>query len=108
MQKEYQWTRIAMHENELDFRSNGIAEVEHDGKKFCIARSGDDFFAFAHKCPHASGPMLYGELDGKGNVICPLHRYKFCMKNGYNVTGEGYYLRHWPVRKTDDGIFIGL
>jgi 3-phenylpropionate/trans-cinnamate dioxygenase ferredoxin subunit len=30
------------------------------------------------------------------------------MKNGRNVTGEGYYLKHWPVEVRDDGVYVGL
>jgi 3-phenylpropionate/trans-cinnamate dioxygenase ferredoxin subunit len=30
------------------------------------------------------------------------------MKNGRNVSGEGYYLKHWPVVVQEDGVFVGL
>jgi len=30
------------------------------------------------------------------------------MKNGRNVSGEGYYLKHWPVEVREDGIYVGL
>jgi 3-phenylpropionate/trans-cinnamate dioxygenase ferredoxin subunit len=30
------------------------------------------------------------------------------MKNGRNVSGEGYYLKHWPVELRGDGVFVGL
>ena len=52
--------------------------------------------------------MADGYIDALGNVVCPLHKYRFCMKNGYNVTGEGYHLKHFPVRIGDDGVFVGL
>jgi 3-phenylpropionate/trans-cinnamate dioxygenase ferredoxin subunit len=30
------------------------------------------------------------------------------MKNGRNVSGEGYYMKHWPVDVREDGVFIGF
>ncbi len=30
------------------------------------------------------------------------------MQNGRNVSGEGYYLKHWPVEAREDGIYVGM
>jgi nitrite reductase/ring-hydroxylating ferredoxin subunit len=102
------WIKIAESLEELPFGPNNIAEVDADGKRICIGRYNDQFFAFAHKCPHASGFLSEGYIDPLGNVVCPLHRYKFCMKNGRNVSGEGYYLKNWPLEQQEDGIYVGL
>ena len=102
------WIKIAASVNELIFSANNLAEISAEGKKLCIARWNEDLFAFAPKCPHAGGYFSEGFIDALGNVVCPLHRYKFCMKNGRNVSGEGYYLKRWPVAVTDDGVFVGF
>jgi nitrite reductase/ring-hydroxylating ferredoxin subunit len=102
------WIKVAASVAEIPFASNDIAEVEVAGKRFCIGRYKDDLFAFAAKCPHASGRLQDGFIDGLGNVVCPLHRYKFCLKNGRNVSGEGYYLKHWPVEMRHDGVYVAL
>jgi len=85
-----------------------MAEVVADNKTICIAKYEDQLFAFAQKCPHASGLLSQGFIDPLGNVVCPLHRYKYALKNGRNVSGEGYYLKHWPVEMRNDGIYVGL
>jgi len=85
-----------------------MAEVVADNKTICIAKYEDQLFAFAQKCPHASGLLSQGFIDPLGNVVCPLHRYKYALRNGRNVSGEGYYLKHWPVEMRDDGIYVGL
>lgn len=102
------WIKIAESEAEIHFKNNDLAIAEADGKRLCIGRYEGELFAFADRCPHASGLFLYGSIDAKGNVVCPLHRYKFCMKNGRNVSGEGYYLKHWPVEVREDGVYVGL
>lgn len=106
--KQYDWIKIAEHVNEIDFGANQLAVAEANGKKICIGKHADDYFAFAYKCPHAGGILADGYIDATGNVVCPLHRYKFNMKNGRNVTGEGYYLKTWPVEINEDGVFVGM
>ena len=104
----YNWIRIAEFANEIFFAENGIAEVVADGKNICVAKHNEQLYAFTYKCPHAGGRFIHGYIDAIGNVVCPLHRYKFCLKNGRNVSGEGYYLKHWPVEVRKDGVFIGM
>ncbi len=105
---ELNWIKVADFITELTFAENGIAEVEANGKTICIGKYKDAYYAFAHKCPHASGFFINGFIDALGNVVCPLHRYKFCIKSGRNVTGEGYYLKHWPVEIKEEGVFVGF
>ena len=104
----FTWHKIADHINELDFAPNNIAVVEVNGKKICIGKVGEEAFAFAYTCPHAGGILADGYIDALGNVVCPVHRYKYDMKNGRNITGEGYYLKHWPVRINEEGIYVGM
>jgi 3-phenylpropionate/trans-cinnamate dioxygenase ferredoxin subunit len=107
-EKKYKWYKIADHINEIVFADNNIAVTELNGKKICIARFKEKIFAFAYKCPHAGGLLADGFIDALGNVVCPLHRYKYDIKNGRNVSGEGYYLKHWPVEVKDDGVHVGV
>ena len=100
--------KLADHPNELSWAENGIAVAELKGKKICLGRFKDEIFAFAYKCPHAGGIMADGYIDALGNVVCPLHRYKFSIQNGRNVSGEGYYLKHWPVEIREEGVFVGM
>lgn len=106
--KEVRWVKIAESIEELRFNENNMAEVDTEERKICIGKFNDEFFAFAFKCPHASAALADGYIDAVGNVVCPLHRYKFCMRNGRNVSGEGYYLKHWPVEIRPDGVFVGF
>jgi 3-phenylpropionate/trans-cinnamate dioxygenase ferredoxin subunit len=100
------WVKIAESVGELRFNSNQIALAELEGRPICIGRYKEKLFAFAHKCPHASGLFSEGFIDALGNVVCPLHRYRFSMASGRNVSGEGYYLKHWPVEEREDGVYV--
>ena len=103
---KYSWHKIADHINELDFAANNIAVTIINGKKICVARWKEQVFAFAYKCPHAGGILADGYIDAVGQVVCPLHRYKYNMSNGRNTSGEGYYLKHWPVELREDGVYV--
>jgi 3-phenylpropionate/trans-cinnamate dioxygenase ferredoxin subunit len=106
--KKYTWHKVADHINEIDFADNDIGVVQLQGKNICIGKFNEVISAFAYKCPHAGGLLADGYIDALGNVICPLHRYKYNMQNGRNVSGEGYYLKHWPVELRDDGVYVGV
>ena len=104
----YDWIKIAESEAELSFKENNIAEITTGERTICIAKHEQQLYAFAAKCPHASAFFINGYVDALGNVVCPLHHYKFSIKNGRNVSGEGYLLKQWPVEKREDGIYVGF
>lgn len=104
MAKQYNWHRLS----DLYAREGEIGVVEVQGKKICYTRYEQQLYAFAYKCPHASGIMADGFMDDAGNVVCPLHRYRFNIKNGYNSSGEGFYLKTYPLEQREDGLYIGF
>jgi nitrite reductase/ring-hydroxylating ferredoxin subunit len=106
--KKLSWFKIADSIGEITFSHSNIAVAEANGKKICIGKFNENYFAFAFKCPHAGGIMADGYIDALGNVVCPLHRYKYDMKSGRNTSGEGYYLKHWPLELRDDGVWVGM
>jgi 3-phenylpropionate/trans-cinnamate dioxygenase ferredoxin subunit len=108
MAKELKWIKIAASESELSFKENNLVEIVTDERTICLGRFEGKIFAFANKCPHASGLFVNSYIDAIGNVVCPIHRYKFCMRSGKNVTGEGYYLKNFPVEVREDGVYVGL
>jgi nitrite reductase/ring-hydroxylating ferredoxin subunit len=98
--------KIANSIEELQLGENNLVEIVVDGKKICVGLHNDTLKACAAKCPHAGAIMANGYIDTMGNIVCPLHRYKFNMLNGRNVTGEGYYLKTYTIETEDDGTFI--
>src|SRR6476469_363092 len=102
------WYKITNNINDLDFSLNNITIAKKNDKQICVGRFNEQLFAFAYKCPHASGILAEGYIDALGNVVCPIHRYKYDMKNGRNISGEGYYLKNWPVELRENGVFVGI
>ena len=106
--KKYKWHKIAEDENELQFGSNNMMLIIVEGKTICLVKGKNSLYACAQKCPHAGGVIAEGFIDAMDNVVCPAHRYKFNLQNGRDVGGEGYYLKTYPIQKTENGILIGI
>jgi nitrite reductase/ring-hydroxylating ferredoxin subunit len=102
------WFRIAESIAEIRFAESGLVEVEVNGRKICLIKKEGGLHACSNKCPHAGGKLADGYLDAVGNIVCPLHRYRFDPKNGRNTSGEGFFLKTFPVEIREDGIFICL
>jgi 3-phenylpropionate/trans-cinnamate dioxygenase ferredoxin subunit len=106
--KNIKWFKVAGSRNEIFWQDNKMAVAEAGGKKVTLAKIGDVIYACAYKCPHAGGIMADGFIDATGNIVCPLHRYKFNPSNGRNVSGEGYYLKVFAIEEKEAGLFIGF
>ncbi len=105
--KTYQWIKLAEEDTQL-VQDRKVLSFSVPGKDFCMTRVGEQYFAFARKCPHAGADMTEASLDPLGKIVCPLHRYKFDPKNGRNTSGEGYFLITYPVEHRSDGLYIGI
>lgn len=108
-EKKYKWHKVAESTAEITQRgTKTLALVKAAGKDICIAFYNNELKACVAKCPHAGGLMQDGWVDALGNIVCPLHRYKFSLTNGRNVSGEGYHLKTYPVMENEEGVFVGI
>jgi 3-phenylpropionate/trans-cinnamate dioxygenase ferredoxin subunit len=107
-EKKYTWHKVAESQEELFSSGNKLLEITVNNKQICMVSHKDQLYGCAHKCPHAGGRMADGWLDPMGNIVCPLHRYRFDVSNGRNVSGEGYYLKTYPVELRSDGLYVGF
>ena len=108
IERKYRWVRIAQQVDELNLNENQLTEIDIEGRKFCVAKTRVGLQACAAKCPHAGGEMALGKLDSKENIVCPVHGYIFNLRNGRDTAGEGYFLKIYPVKQAENGLFIGI
>ena len=107
--KNYKWYKVAESMAEITQRGQRQSMVVNlFGTEICLSVHNEQIFGCNNKCPHAGAKFSDGWIDALGNIVCPLHRYKFNVKNGYNSSGEGYHLKTYPVKETDDGVFVGI
>jgi len=98
--------KIAEKREDFSLCAEGLSKVEAGGKELCVALHKGELYGCIAKCPHAGGDLTQGYIDASGNIVCPLHHYKFSLKSGKNVTGEGYFLKTFGVEEMKDGVFI--
>lgn len=103
------WIKLGESIADLHVGENGLREFEVGGKKICVAvTESQEVKACAATCPHASAPMAEGWLDAMGHIVCPRHRYRFCLDRGLNVSGEGFHLKRYMVEVREDGVYVNL
>lgn len=107
-EKQLKWIRVAVSENEFQWNENGLCIIVANRKKITLALYNSILYAFAYKCPHAGGILAEGKIAANGCITCPLHRYSFHLKSGFNTSGEGYFLKTYPVQQKEDGIYVGF
>ena len=103
-----EWVKIADSHQQLETLCNPLYKLQASERKVLIHNEGGKFYAFSALCPHAGFDLSKGKIDAKGNIMCPLHGYKFCIKTGKNTTGEDYKLFVYPLEIRNDGIYIGI
>lgn len=106
--KKYTWHKVADSIAELFSADAVLVERQVNGKRLCFTLYQQKVFACTSSCPHAGGKMAEGYVDAAGNIVCPVHRYKFSLLNGRNASGEGYFLKTFPVETRDEGIMVGF
>jgi 3-phenylpropionate/trans-cinnamate dioxygenase ferredoxin subunit len=105
---EFKWYKIAESIAEIRNVFGNPCMVKAGGKEICISIHNGVAFACSAKCPHAGGNLHHGWVDPLGQLVCPLHRYKFDLKTGRNTSGEGFFLKTYPVKDEEEGVFVGI
>jgi 3-phenylpropionate/trans-cinnamate dioxygenase ferredoxin subunit len=106
--KKLKWQLLIADPALLSWNDQKMTEITVNSKRICLARHQDKIFAFAATCPHAGGSFSQGWIDPLGQIVCPLHRYRFSPLTGRNTSGEGYYLKTYPLEERPDGLYIGF
>lgn len=103
----YDWHKVASPSFD-ELIAGQLTEVALGDKTIGLLKKEDAVYAFAAKCPHASGRLCDGWLDAQGRIVCPDHKYRFDPVNGRNTSGEGYKLKTYPVEIREGYIYVGL
>jgi nitrite reductase/ring-hydroxylating ferredoxin subunit len=106
-ERKYKWHKLA-EADEILVAEGFILKMSVPGKQFCITQNEGVFYAFQPKCPHAGADFEQGYLDEKNCLVCPLHRFRFDLVTGLNVSGEGFSLVRYPIEARETGFWVGI
>ena len=108
MDQKETWIKVASNINEIAFAENNIATIQIAEKSICLVTTAEGLKACSAKCPHAGGDLSKAFLDKKENIVCPVHGYRFSINSGRDANSEGYFLKIYKIKETEEGIFIKL
>ena len=100
---ERAWTR-AVKTSQLLERP---AVFHHAGKQIAIFRVGSDVFAVDNRCPHEGYPLAKGTVDGRCQLTCNWHNWKFDLVSGANLYG-GDKLRVYPTELRAGALWVDV
>jgi 3-phenylpropionate/trans-cinnamate dioxygenase ferredoxin subunit len=75
-------------------------------KRICIVKRESKFFAVQNNCTHSGGSLSQGTINLLGEVVCPAHQYQFNLKTGRENGQRSGDLECFPIRESEEGIFI--
>ncbi|WP_075350205.1 Rieske (2Fe-2S) protein [Algoriphagus marinus] len=85
-----------------------IKKVSLGNQSIGLLRIGETFFAFQSQCPHRGASLIQGSLNAAGELICPLHQYRFELKSGQVKAGSCPDLEVFPCELSESGLQITL
>ena len=92
-----------------ELAENSVRRVSIEGRAIALVRCGGQLYALADSCPHKGGYLSDGHVHaGRGELICPWHRFRFRLSDGASVTNPEMRAHTYPVREQDGDILIGI
>ncbi|MDH5368238.1 MAG: Rieske 2Fe-2S domain-containing protein [Cyclobacteriaceae bacterium] len=76
------------------------------GRKICLTNIKGEFFALDDKCPHRGASLSEGIVNYLGEVICPLHEYRFSSKTGCETDNKCGDAVVFKIKIEKEGLFI--
>lgn len=90
------------------FVDQSIRVLRIGDQKVCITQKNESYFAFEALCPHQRHPLSEATINDFGEVICPLHFYRFNLTTGTEANRLCKDLKTYQVDLRPDGIFLKL
>ena len=76
-----------------------------NGRLVALFACEDGVAATAGRCPHASGPLHEGAVEGT-TLVCPWHGWSFDLKTGACEEDPDLVLQRYPVRIDGDDVWV--
>jgi nitrite reductase/ring-hydroxylating ferredoxin subunit len=85
---------------------NSVKLLKIGERRLCLARNKSGVFAIDDGCTHAKASLSQGYITPYGEVVCPLHNYRFDLKTGDCSQAGCPAVNTYPVEETDGKVFI--
>lgn len=76
--------------------------------KVCIALYNGEYYAFSHLCPHQKHPLASANITAFGEVVCPLHEYRFSLSVGNEANNKCQALTRYKLHLNAEGVYLSF
>ena len=77
-------------------------------KRVCIFHLESGYKVFDNLCPHNGQSLLDGTTNYLEEIVCPLHGYRFNLKDGKECESRSPDLTIHAIEITEHGVFLQL
>jgi nitrite reductase/ring-hydroxylating ferredoxin subunit len=105
-----EWIRIFPSQREMQhaLSENRPRQLQVRGKKICLVYRNAQLNAVEDSCPHNGESLSKGAVNFQGEIVCPWHGQRFSLKTGREGDQQSRDLIVYPVKETEEGMFIGI
>ena len=89
-----------------DLPRGGRKLVKLNGIEIALFNIGGTIFAIKNRCPHRSGPLIRGFTDDAGGIKCPMHGWRFDLRDGSSERPAQATV--YPVRLENNLLYLQL
>lgn len=72
-----------------------------------FVREGNAVQALSARCPHAAGPLHRGWVE-EGELVCPLHRWRFRLSDGRCTTVRGNTIERFACEVRGETVWVAI
>lgn len=54
-----------------------LPPIWRDGSEYFLLSHDDILYLVANRCPHRGGPLKFGFVNARNEIVCPLHQGAF-------------------------------
>lgn len=83
-------------------------QIEALGRKFCLVRKSEKLFVIQDSCPHSGASLSKGKVNYLGEIVCPLHAYRFNLLDGREADSKCSDARTYTVKEDGEGLYFEL
>jgi nitrite reductase/ring-hydroxylating ferredoxin subunit len=97
-----QWMAVCRVEQVTEGRG---CSLDAGGVRLAVFRQGDSLIALSGRCPHSGGSLGHGWIES-GEVVCPLHHWRFRLTDGRCTTIPGESVHKFPCEARGDLVWV--
>jgi nitrite reductase (NADH) small subunit len=97
-----QWLAVCRVEELGEGRGRSL---DVSGVRLAVFRQGDDLIALSGRCPHSGGSLGHGWIE-EGEVVCPLHHWRFRLADGRCTTIRGESVHKFRCEVREEMVWV--